>query len=139
MYRVWKLSMHIAASEPDADAYVVALGALLHDIADWKFHDGDLDAGPKAARAWLKGLRVDEDTIQKVEYIVRNVSFKGAQVAQDIKSKEGQTVSDADKLDAVGAIGIARTFAYGGAHDTPIYDPTIKPVQHESFLAHVIL
>ena len=87
----------------------------------------------KAARVWLESLNVHEDIILKIEDIVRNVSFKGANVKQDMKSIEGKIVSDADKLDAVGAIGIARTFAYGGAHDTPIYDPDIKPVQHQSF------
>ena len=133
MYRVWKLAKHIAAREKGADMFIVELGALLHDIADWKFHDGDMEAGPKAARLWLKGLGIPEEVILKVEDIVRNVSFKGANVKQDMATIEGKIVSDADKLDAVGAIGIARTFAYGGAHDTPIYDPDIKPVLHQSF------
>lgn len=133
MYRVWKLAKHIAVSEPGVDAFVVEIGALLHDIADWKFHDGDLEAGPKAARAWLEGLDVEENDIIQVEDIIRNVSYKGANVAQTMKSREGQIVSDADKLDAIGAIGIARTFAYGGGHDTPMYDPAVKPVMHGSF------
>lgn len=133
MYRVWMLAKQIAAKEADVDLFIVELGALLHDIADWKFNDGDMEAGPKAARAWLEGLRVDNETILKIEDIVRNVSFKGAQVAQTMSSKEGKIVSDADKLDAVGAIGIARTFAYGGAHGSPIYDPNVKPIQHKSF------
>lgn len=133
MYRVWKLAKHIAVSEPGVDAFVVEIGALLHDIADWKFHDGDLEAGPKAARAWLEGLDVEENDIIQVEDIIRNVSYKGANVAQTMKSREGRIVSDADKLDAVGAIGIARTFAYGGGHDTPMYDPAVKPVMHGSF------
>jgi uncharacterized protein len=133
MYRVWKLAGHIATKEPEADRLVVELGALLHDIADWKFHDGDMEAGPKAAREWLNSLEVPNDVIEKIEDIIRNVSFKGANVAQDMKSLEGKIVSDADKLDAIGAIGIARTFAYGGSHDTPIYDPKVKPVQHNSF------
>jgi len=136
MYRVWKLAKHIALSEPDTDPFTVELGALLHDIADWKFHDGDIEAGPQAAREWLESLQVSEDTILKIEDIVRNVSYKGAQVAQTMRSKEGQIVSDADKLDAIGAIGIARTFAYGGAHDRPIYDPAIKPELHQTFEAY---
>jgi uncharacterized protein len=136
MYRVWKLAKHIAATEPDADPFVVELGALLHDIADWKFHDGDMEAGPKAARAWLESLEVAEETIIKIEDIVRNVSFKGAQVEQTMKSKEGQIVSDADKLDAMGAIGIARAFAYGGAHGRPMYDPASKPELHQTFEAY---
>jgi uncharacterized protein len=133
MYRVWKLSKHIASLEPEADLFIVELGALLHDIADWKFHDGDMKAGPKAAREWLESLNVKEEVIEKVEDIVRNVSFKGAKVKQNMRSKEGQIVSDADKLDAIGAVGIARAFAYGGSHNTPIYNPNIKPVQHISF------
>lgn len=133
MYRVWKLAKHIASQEPSADSFIVELGALLHDIADWKFNDGDMEAGPKAARKWLESLDTDEDIILKIEDIVRNVSFKGANVKQVMNSLEGQIVSDADKLDAVGAIGIARTFAYGGSHGTPIYDPNIKPVQHKTF------
>lgn len=133
MYRVWKLASNIAESEPKADKFIVELGALLHDIADWKFNDGDMEAGPRAAREWLESLSVAGDVIRKIEDIVRNVSFKGANVKQDMKSLEGKIVSDADKLDAIGAIGIARTFAYGGGHDTPIYDPAIKPVQHNTF------
>lgn len=136
MYRVWKLAKHIASKEEDIDLFIVELGALLHDIADWKFHDGDMEAGPRAAREWLESINVDNEAILKIEDIVRNVSFKGAEVNQNMKSKEGQIVSDADKLDAIGAIGIARTFAYGGAHDTPIYDPNVKPTQHTSFEAY---
>jgi uncharacterized protein len=136
MYRVCKLAKHIASKEKDADIFIVELGALLHDIADWKFHDGDMEAGPRAAREWLESIDVDNDTILKIEDIVRNVSFKGVEVTQNMESKEGKIVSDADKLDAVGAIGIARTFAYGGAHDRPIYDPGVKPVQHTSFEAY---
>ncbi len=133
MYRVWKLAGHIAVQEPSADKFVVELAALLHDIADWKFNDGDMDAGPKAARQWLESINVDDNIILKIEDIVRNVSFKGANVKQNMASLEGRIVSDADKLDAIGAIGIARTFAYGGGHNTPIYDPAIKPVQHDTF------
>lgn len=136
MYRVWKLAQHIATTEPTADPFIVELGALLHDIADWKFHDGDMEAGPQAARAWLETLNVPENDIKTVEEIVRNVSYRGAHVTQTMDSLEGKIVSDADKLDALGAIGIARTFAYGGSHGRPLYDPTIKPVQHTSFEAY---
>lgn len=133
MYRVWQLSKHIAKTEPSADMFVVELGALLHDVADWKFNDGDLEAGPRAAREWLSSLQVKDDVILKVEDIVRNVSFKGAKVKQNMKLIEGRIVSDADKLDAIGAIGIARTFAYGGANGVPMYDPNIKPIHHKTF------
>lgn len=133
MYRVWKLSKQIVKSEPKADGFIVELGALLHDIADWKFNDGNLEAGPKAAREWLESIGVKNEDITKIEDIIRNVSFKGAKVKHNMESIEGQIVSDADKLDAIGAIGIARTFAYGGSHGTPIYDPNIKPTEHETF------
>jgi uncharacterized protein len=136
MYRVWKLAKHIAKTESDIDPFIVEIGALLHDIADWKFNDGDFEAGPRAAREWLESLVVSEEVILKIEDIVRNVSFKGANVQQTMKLKEGQIVSDADKLDAIGAIGIARTFAYGGAHDRPMYDPAVKPEQHQTFEAY---
>ena len=133
MYRVWQLSKRIAKTESSADMFVVELGALLHDVADWKFNDGDLEAGPKVAREWLSSLQVQDEIILRVEDIIRNVSFKGANVKQNMKSIEGKIVSDADKLDAIGAIGIARTFAYGGANGTPIYDPNIEPVKHKTF------
>lgn len=136
MYRVWKLAKHIAKSESGVDPLIVELGALLHDIADWKFNDGDMEAGPKAAREWLESIGVQENIILQIENIVRNVSFKGACVKQNMASKEGQIVSDADKLDAIGAIGIARTFAYGGANGRPMYDPQIKPEQHKNFEAY---
>lgn len=133
MYRVWQLSKRIAKDEPTADLFVTELGALLHDIADWKFHDGDEEAGPKAAREWLESLSVDEEVIRHIEEIIRTVSFKGAGVASNMKTIEGKIIHDADKLDAIGAIGIARTFAYGGAHGNPMYDPDIKVVQHSNF------
>lgn len=136
MYRVWKLAKHIAETEQDADLFIVELGALLHDIADWKFNDGNMEAGPKAARGWLESLGVQEAVILKIEDIVRNVSFKGADVMQNMDSKEGQIVSDADKIDAIGAIGIARTFAYGGARQRPMYDPSVKPQLHQTFEAY---
>jgi uncharacterized protein len=136
MYRVWKLSKYIAAHEKDVDPYIVELGALLHDIADWKFHDGDLEAGPKAARKWLESVGVNNETILAIEDIIRNVSYKGSGVKQNMKSKEGQIVSDADKLDALGAIGIARAFVYGGSMSRPLYDPDVKPVDHQTFEAY---
>ena len=123
MYRVWNMAKHIVANEPDADPFVTELGALLHDIADWKDHGGDEEAGPRAAREWLASLSVDEAIITHVEDIIRNVSFKGANVASKLTTKEGQIIYDADKLDAMGAMGIARTFAYGGAHGRLIHNP----------------
>lgn len=133
MYRVWQMAKRIAASEPDADPFVVELGGLLHDIADWKFHDGDTEAGPKAAREWLESLHVDEAVITPIEDIIRNVSFKGAHVETHLKTIEGKIVYDADKLDAIGAIGVARAFAYGGASNRPMHIPGSKAKLHETF------
>ena len=131
-YRVWKNAMQICEKE-EADVFVVQLAALLHDISDWKFNGGDLTLGSKVASDFLKQLNVDEDVIEHVSYIIQNVSFKGAKVKNSILSKEGQIVQDADRLDALGAIGIARTFAYGGFKNREIYNPDIPPQIHESF------
>jgi len=136
MYRVWQLAKTIVAEEKEADLFVVELGALLHDIADWKFHNGDEEAGPKAAREWLESIGVQEAVISQIEDIIRTVSFKGAGVASAMKTIEGKIIHDADKLDAIGAVGIARTFAYGGAHNREIYNPTISPERHDSFEAY---
>ena len=133
MYRVWQLSKTIAESEPDADTVIVELGALLHDIADWKFHDGDDSAGPKAAREWLESIKADSTIVDQVEHIVANISFHAALNSdRPPLSTEAAIVHDADKLDAIGAIGIARTFIYGGSKGRPMYDPAIKPKTHDS-------
>lgn len=112
---------------------VVELGALLHDIADWKFYDGNLEEGPAQARAWLEKLGVDDQIISQVGEIVKTVSFKGAGVKTDMKTLEGMVVQDADRLDAIGAVGIARTFAYGGGANREIYNPEKRPANHETF------
>ncbi|MDB5164797.1 MAG: metal dependent phosphohydrolase [Candidatus Saccharibacteria bacterium] len=133
MYRVWQLAKTIAQQEKDADLFIVEIGALLHDIADWKFHEGSTEAGPKAAREWLESLSVEDSIITHIEDIIRHVSFKGAGVSSDMKTIEGKIIHDADKLDAMGAIGISRTFAYGGANGRPAYDPTQAYEEHDSF------
>lgn len=132
IYRVWKMSVRIAKEE-NANLLVVELGALLHDIADWKFNDGDEEVGPAKARAWLQSLMVDEEVIAQVCQIVRDISYKGAGVATPMPTIEGQVVQDADRLDAIGAIGIARTFAYGGSKAREMYNPDQSPVLHQSF------
>ncbi len=124
--RVWNLSKHIAETE-EVDLFVVELGALLHDIADSKFQGGDEEIGPKKAREFLEGLEVPKDTIDHVEQIVRNISFKGGKVAQSFKTPELDVVQDADRLDAIGAIGVARTFNYGGHKGRELYNPNIAP------------
>ncbi|WP_338453082.1 HD domain-containing protein [Niallia oryzisoli] len=111
---------------------VVELAALLHDIADWKFHNGDETIGPRTAREWLESQQVDEKLIGHVCQIIKDVSFKGAGVQTVMKSLEGQIVQDADRLDAIGAIGIARTFAYGGYKKRELFNPDIEPSMHRT-------
>jgi len=126
IYRVWKSAKQIAQSE-EVDLFVVELGALLHDIADSKFHDGDETVGPRKAREFLESLQVDESTIMHIENIIVNISFKGGNQDQKFRSDELDVIQDADRLDALGAIGIARTFNYGGHKNREIYNPEIKP------------
>lgn len=130
--RVRRMAVQIGREEK-ADLFVIELAALLHDIADWKFQGGDDSAGPKLARQWLESIGVDEAVIAHVCEIIRDISFKGAQVPTEMKSLEGKIVQDADRLDAIGAIGIARTFAYGGHRGQEIYNPAVTPVNHRSF------
>jgi uncharacterized protein len=124
--RVYKNSILIAKEE-DCDIMVVKLGALLHDIADSKFHDGDETIGPKTARAFLESENVFEETINHVINIIENISFKGGNFENKFSSKELEIVQDADRLDAIGAIGIARTFNYGGFKNRALYNPSIAP------------
>lgn len=128
VYRVWKLARQIARRE-EADLFVVEMGALLHDIADFKFHNGDETIGPRKAREFLVSLGVEKEVISHVEKIIAHISFKGAAHRQEFRSAELDVVQDADRLDAIGAIGIARTFNYGGHKGRSIYDPGIPPVQ----------
>jgi len=132
IYRVRNIAIRITARE-NADLFVVQLAALLHDIADWKFNNGDFNAGPKLAREWLEKLQVGEDVISQVCEIIKGVSFKGAGVTAKMTTTEGMIVQDADRLDAIGAIGIARTFAYGGHRGQEIFNPDVRPEWHDSF------
>lgn len=132
MQRVFDVATKIAMEE-NADLFIVQLGALLHDIADHKFHDNDHTVGPKKAKEWLLECKVDEATQEHVLNIVKEISFKGASVATPMSSLEGKIVQDADRLDAIGAIGIARAFAYGGFKKREIYNPDVEPVLHSSF------
>lgn len=126
IHRVVKNSKEIAAGE-NVDNFIVELGALLHDIADSKFHNGDESVGPKMAREFLKEQQVPHDVIDHVVKIIENISFKGGNIEQEFNSPELDVVQDADRLDALGAIGIARTFNYGGHKGRALYDPAIKP------------
>jgi uncharacterized protein len=125
--RVYKLAMRIAQHEADVDILVVQLAALLHDIADSKFHDGDETIGPRLAREFLITQQLPEAQMEQVIVIIENISFKGGNQAQTYFSKELAVVQDADRLDAIGAIGIARTFNFGGFKNRPLYDPAIPP------------
>jgi uncharacterized protein len=126
MERVYKNAILIAEGEA-CDLMIVKLGALLHDIADSKFNDGDETVGPKVAREFLELQKVSEETIQHVVNIIENISFKGGNFEKKFTSKELEIVQDADRLDAIGAIGIARTFNYGGFKNRQLYNPTIAP------------
>ncbi len=124
--RVYKNALLIALFET-SDETVVKLGALLHDIADSKFHGGDETIGPKTARAFLESQNVAEETIVHVINIIENISFKGGNFEKKFHSKELEIVQDADRLDAIGAIGIARCFNYGGFKNRALYNPEVAP------------
>jgi uncharacterized protein len=124
--RVYKNSCIIAESE-DCDNLVVKLSALLHDIADSKFHKGDESIGPAVAKEFLESEKAPNNVIEHVIKIIENISFKGGNEQKSFHSKKLDIVQDADRLDAMGAIGIARTFNYGGFKNRKIYDLDIKP------------
>lgn len=127
--RVYRNALRIADHE-NCHREVVQLAALLHDIADSKFHGGDESIGPKTARTFLESQHTDEATIDHVVKIIENISFKGGKTDRTFSSLELDIVQDADRLDAIGAIGIARTFNYGGFKNRPLYDPAIAPNLH---------
>lgn len=129
--RVWKNAKQIQAKE-GGDLFVIELGALLHDIADHKFVKNADEEAEKRTRELLGALGVSEETILSVLHIVHNCSFKGGIGDNKMKTLEGLIVQDSDRLDAIGAIGIARTFAYGGKAGNIIYDPSIIPTNFKS-------
>ena len=124
--RVYKNAILISKEE-DCDITIVKLGALLHDIADSKFHSGDESVGPKIAREFLESENVSEEIIKHVINIIENISFKGGNFDKKFTSIELEIIQDADRLDAIGAIGIARTFNYGGFKNRQIFNPNIPP------------
>ena len=124
--RVYKNALLIAKGT-DCDLLVVQLGALLHDVADSKFHNGDETIGPKTARLFLESENVSEDIIQHVVNIIENISYKGGNFEKSFSSTELDIVQDADRLDAIGAIGVARAFNYGGFMNLNLYNPNINP------------
>lgn len=124
--RVYNTSKKIAITE-NADLFIVSLGALLHDIADSKFYNGDETVGPKKARKFLETQKIPNEVIIHVVKIIENISFKGGNFTQNFNSLELKCIQDADRLDAIGAVGIARCFSYGGYKERALYDPEIAP------------
>lgn len=133
--RVRRLAKQIAAAE-GANQELAELAALVHDIADWKFHNGDDSVGPREAERLLSEEGATPEVIEQVVDIVRTISYKGAGVVTAMNTLEGQCVQDADRLDAIGAIGIARCFAYGGHTGRLMYDPGESPVMHATAEAY---
>lgn len=132
IHRVRNTALKLGQEEK-ADLFVVELAALLHDIADHKFHGGDEEIGPATARNWLESLEVEESIIGHICDIIRDISFKGSEVETPMKTIEGKVVQDADRLDAIGAIGIARAFTYGGYKGRELHNPDTEPESHDSF------
>ena len=124
--RVWNNALQIIKTET-AEQLIVELAALLHDIADSKFHNGDEEIGPKIAGDFLYSQQLPQDLILNVQQIIRNMSFKASFEKKQFHSKELEIVQDADRLDAIGAIGIARAFTYGGFKNRELYNPGIPP------------
>lgn len=130
--RVRDMALYLQTKE-GGDRDRIELGALLHDISDHKFNGGKLNAGGEIAEKWLKELGLEESIATEVAKIVDNISFKGAKVETGNLTLETQIVQDADRLDAIGAIGIARAFAFGGNRSQLIFQEDLKPVLHETF------
>ncbi|GAB3915464.1 HD domain-containing protein [Mucilaginibacter boryungensis] len=126
IYRVWNNARLIAQTET-VDHLTVELAALLHDIADSKFHNGDEEIGPRTAANYLKSIGVEDEVVEHVAQIIRHMSFKSGFDSPGFYSIEMGIVQDADRLDAIGAIGIARAFTYGGFKGREIYNPEIPP------------
>jgi uncharacterized protein len=133
--RVKDMALHLYGFE-GGDLDVIELLALLHDVSDHKFNGGKLNAGGEVARVWLSEFNLKQEFIDSVAEKIDQISFKGAKVESPVLAIEIQIVQDADRLDAIGAIGIARAFAFGGNKNRPIYDDSLPPVQHTSFEAY---
>lgn len=129
--RVYKTALTINASEK-ADSLIVSLAALLHDIADSKFNNGDETIGPRIAGEFMQSLKLAPEIIENVQQIILNMSYKASLGTVTFHSHELEVVQDADRLDAIGAIGIARAFTYGGFKNRVLYDPAIPFVENMS-------
>lgn len=132
IYRVRKLALRIADFE-QANPFIVEMAALLHDICDWKFNDGNEKAGLEVVRLFMNDINIPSQEQQVILEIIGSVSYKGAGIKDKMPSLEGRVVQDADRLDALGAIGIARTFAYGGNKNQAMHEPSLEPTLHQSF------
>jgi uncharacterized protein len=129
-YRVWQLAVKISKEEKSGDLFLVEMISLLHDVDDWKL------TGNKElinTIQWLNKLQLEKNTIENICKAIKGISYKGANVNETELSIEGKIVQDADRLDAIGAIGIARAFAFGGSKHRPLYVPDDKPVMHTSY------
>jgi len=136
IYRVWRTAITICEHDAErADSLIVQLAALLHDLDDWKFNNSGEsgDETPLRTKAWLDSFSLDPSITDAVCRIIQQISFKGAGVENKMDSLEGFIVQDADRLDAIGAIGIARAFAYGGYKNRQLYDPETPPQLHATF------
>jgi len=131
MWRVWQNAKLIGKTEK-VDMFIVEMGALLHDISDWKFNSKEDSESGTQARQWLQQFNLDRKTIDHICDIVATVSFKGASSTVEMKTTEGKVVRDADRLDAIGAMGIARAFAYGGSQNRLMHNPHEKPKKHHT-------
>lgn len=131
IYRVWNLSKKIQEKE-GGDLFIIEMAALLHDVADWKFFENEED-GLSLIRDWLSELNITNDIKDRIIDIIKNVSYKGAGVKDKMKTREGKIVQDADRLDAIGAIGVARTFAFGGKFGNAMHNPNEKATLHNNF------
>ena len=131
-YRVWKLSEQLQHAE-GGNKTIISVAALTHDIADPKLNDGNQEKGLNRLSTFLKGLPLNQDDREHLLQIAATLSYKGAGVVTPMATREGEIVQDADRLDAIGAIGIARTFAFGGHHNRLIYDPNHSPESHTSY------
>jgi uncharacterized protein len=130
--RVMRMATHIAEEEK-ADLFIVQMAALLHDLDDWKLKEEGESAGTREAREWLESVDVDKETAGRICRIIEGISYKGANVPTAMETLDGKVVQDADRLDALGAIGIARAFAYGGKKGRAMHEPDARPALHGSF------
>lgn len=128
--RVWKTARQIHTKE-GGNQFIIEMGVLLHDIADWKFYNGNMQIGPQKALEFLEQFDIPNSEKDAIVNIVANISFKGIAKKNEKLTLDGQIVQDADRLDAIGAVGIARVFAYSGYKNRPIYDPNKKPINHK--------